>query len=68
MEKRCSPEQDTRMTSAQPSHFEKLWLAESLRQLETDAWLDDKAILMRLATENADEEYGPCLLYTSRCV
>ncbi|MBK9026579.1 MAG: DUF2868 domain-containing protein [Propionivibrio sp.] len=54
------------MTSAQPSHFEKLWLAESLRQLETDAWLDDKAILMRLATENADEEYGTEALILER--
>lgn len=54
------------MTSAQLSHFKKLWLAESLRQLEADAWLDDKAILQRLATENADEEYGTEALILER--
>ena len=54
------------MTSSKLSHFEKLWLAESLRQLEADAWLDDKAILLRLATENADEEYGTEALILER--
>ena len=48
------------------SHHEKLWLSQSLSQVEAEAWLDDKASLARLAAEIADKQYSAEALILER--
>ena len=53
--------QNTGMRISELSHRQQLWLAESIRQLERDAWLDDRSILRHMAasTESlCDEDHA----------
>ena len=53
--------QNTGMRISELSHRQQLWLAESIRQLERDAWLDDRSILRHMAASGLGITVLPAL-------
>ena len=53
------PERPLSPLSPSPPLARQLWLAEAIRQLERDGWLDDDAVLRKLRSATGSSDGGP---------